>query len=224
MIPTRKFKWSSHQPIVKSILDIAEPKFILELGIGHFSTPLFINSEAKKIIHVENELEWLNLMVKEYDCSKNAIHHDLKLSSITKSTKLAELSIDVVNDIYNFYENLSSEITKFNYNSKLLFVDQHTCLRTISINKLYNLFDFIIYHDAEHPDTYEYDKIDNKILEQYDHYILKIENNPWTGIFMKKNLVSEENFRNTVEKYYTIFCNDFEFESPTAVLEKILQK
>lgn len=222
MKPKKKLRWSSHQPVIHSMLELISPKIIVELGIGHFSSPLFINSTAEKLFHIENDIEWFNSIKNHYifDNRSELIYHNLE-GDINKSTKKSELSLSKIKDIHAFYENFNETIRNINKEPKLLFVDQYTCLRTTSINMLGDSFEAIIYHDLETPETYEYEKISKDFENTYDHYALKIDNSTWTGFFIKKNTINESLLTSVIEKHSKEFAKNFDVPSSRFKLEKM---
>ena len=48
------YAWSSHQPVIRMALKVFKPKFILELGIGRYSTPIFLKEKCEKAF-IEND-------------------------------------------------------------------------------------------------------------------------------------------------------------------------
>ena len=38
----RSYAWSTHRPLLQSLVSTLKPKYILELGMGVHSTPIFI--------------------------------------------------------------------------------------------------------------------------------------------------------------------------------------
>jgi len=37
------YGWSTHRPLIQAILDAFSPQFVLELGMGVYSTPIFMD-------------------------------------------------------------------------------------------------------------------------------------------------------------------------------------
>jgi len=189
MKPARIFKWSSHQPLINAGIKILNPELIVELGIGYYSTPLLNSSNAGKIIHIENEKEWLEIVQKEDIFSqKNDFRHHFLGEQINKSTSQSVISEDQKESIVEYYKSLKNEILNLNYTKRMLFVDHFTCARALSINTLYSVFDIIIYHDAEYPEIYNY-VFDSDIKKSHDHYVFCPESSH-TGIFLRHNLSS----------------------------------
>ena len=195
------YRWSTHVPVVNTILEILNPELIVELGIGHFSSPLFFNSNAKKIIHIENDKNWLSIIKKEYlnkiDNRSEFRHHIL--NNINLSKHLNDLSQNERKEIENYYSNLSSEIKTMNFKTALMFTDGYTSTRRLSIDILTKDFQVVIYHDAEEPKTYDYYNIKKELYESYDNYILKTIRTH-TGFFIKKNYVEQNTLKTIMNK------------------------
>ncbi len=171
--------WKTHQPMIRAAMELYTPKFVFELGIGVFSTPLFLEYKTE-YIGLENDIEWLNYMKDHYKFK--SIFQPLD-DNITIGTRLFQLNPVQKARIFHYYENLKLPETKPN----LLFVDQWTCNRTISINALKDRFDIIIYHDCQPPNgiiEYEYNLIN---FEGFNVYFLTNPAN-WTGIMIRKEI------------------------------------
>jgi hypothetical protein len=222
MSPKKKFKWSSHQPVIYTAIELLKPNFILELGIGNYSSPLFINSNAKKIIHIENDNKWINLVKTnfQFDNRSEIIFHELE-SGIINSTKRKKVSEKFLNDATEYYINLKDKIENFNYDKKLLFVDHYASLRVLSINILSKHFDFVIYHDAEAPEEYEYNLLDTALLEKFDHYVLKTDSS-WTGFYINQGLTDRTTLQTTIYNHSEKFGKPFNIPISSFKLERQL--
>jgi hypothetical protein len=204
MSPKKIFKWSSHQSLINASIKILNPDLIVELGVGNFSTPLMNASNADKIIHIENDEQWLEIVQKENKFNqRNDFRYHFLGDIIKKDTLLKDISDEQKFSIIEYYQALKDEILNLNYKRKLLFVDQFTCARALSINNLYDAFDIILYHDAEYPEIYNY-SFDNNIKKSYTHYEFRPQSS-YTGAFFKHNLVSYDNLKDALkdefEKY-----------------------
>jgi hypothetical protein len=181
------YAWSTHQPLLKAALETFNPKLIVELGMGIFSTPLFIDNLSEKLICIENDEEWYYHMKGIFDDA-----HDMRLNKLTDGvTSLTfpkQLNSDQRKSITDYYKSLSLEIQSYKFAPKFLFVDNFTCCRTIAINTLYNDFDIIAYHDCQPEGIrwYEYYFIE-ALKKEFNNYLLKTPKS-WTGIFIKNNL------------------------------------
>lgn len=198
------WEWSSHQPLIRGALAEFKPNYILELGMGEYSTPIFIEYSPEEMLGVENEKEWLEHVNKKYGTKYPSILHQLD-SKLGLGTFLRELTDEQKETIKDYYKDLSIDIKNNNNSPKLLFVDQFTCCRTLSINTLYDYFDVIIYHDCQPPgiDWYEY-YFDKELKDTYTHYTLKTPI-VWTGCFVKNSL-KDNNLHQTILPYIKQYC------------------
>jgi hypothetical protein len=114
------FKWGSHQPVVNAMVELISPELIVELGVGRYSTPMFLKFNAKKILHIDNDPGWLDLIKQENAdiiTEKSEFRlHDLSTVNIDKlSILITELDQDQKNFIDQYYKELNKEIKKINY-------------------------------------------------------------------------------------------------------------
>jgi hypothetical protein len=143
---------SSHQPVIIDVLAKFKPKFVLELGIGYYSTPLFRGIDY---IGIDNNKEWVDRMNGQYP-DMRFIHHDI---GELKNYEMDDSKSFLTNAI-RYYDSILLPDVK----PRLLFVDNYASLRTIAINTLKDKFQYIIYHDSE-AKVYRYDKIDDTGFE-----------------------------------------------------------
>ena len=209
MSPKKIFKWSSHQPVIKTLLALLEPQLIVELGVGNFSTPLMLASGAARVLHIENDQPWLDHVRQQFasDDRSEFIYHDLG-PGINKATPWASLSEDWQQQQRGFYGDLAHSIQRMDLAPGLLFVDHYTCIRLLSINCLANLFDAVIYHDAEHPGVYGYDSIDPDLAPSFDHYQLETVSS-WTGFMIRKGRCSVEDLESLMMSECASFGQPF---------------
>jgi hypothetical protein len=178
-----RWEWRTHVPILSLIIDNLQPTLIVELGVGVYSSPLFLNCTNSKVILIDNDEEWLKIVKND-----SKIHNDVKFifhdlgSKINRDTLYKDLTDSQKLDIKNYYKELSSQILDINSKFKLLFVDGWACTRNVSINCLYTAFDIVVYHDAEQKDL-EY-SFDDDLKNNYRHFIFKTSKS-WTGLFVK---------------------------------------
>lgn len=198
MSPKKQFKWSSHNPVIMTALDLLQPDFVLELGVGNFSTPLLLGSQAKMIWHVENDRPWLDHVQQTFniDSRSHFRYHDIS-DRVNKSTAWSSLPPDLQATQHAYYENLAAEVSRVDMHVRLLFVDHFTCVRTLAINHLAPQFDWVIYHDAETPEVYEYHKIDSTLFDSFDHYVLQTASS-WTGMLIRRGLTQAEKLQSTM--------------------------
>jgi len=180
--------FSSFLPLLKSVLDIFDFDFVVELGPGMYSTPLLMN--VNKSIHIENDELWYNLLKKSYDFNNNSvlIHH--------KSNCL--------NDYVSYYNQAVFEKIFENYNLKLLMVDHYRYARKEAINILGNEFDVILYHDSEFKQN-NYDKIDSNVTDNFKKYELRFSKLPHTGLLINKKIDVKKDINSVVK----IKCEEY---------------
>ena len=192
MSPKKQFKWSSHNPAIVTALDLLMPDFILELGVGNYSTPLLLRSQAQLLWHIENDLPWLDHVQQTFDTdNRSHFRHHAIGDHVNKSTSWASLSSQSQADQHEYYENLADEIGRLDRGPRLLFVDHFTCVRTLSINHLAPQFDWVIYHDAETPEVYGYQNIRQDLRDQFDQYLLRTASS-WTGMLIRRGMTAAE--------------------------------
>lgn len=172
------YAWSTHQPLIRAIMELYKPTFVLELGIGNNSTPVLLEYTAK-ILSIENDLEWINVIKKTYE-KIDVIHHNLE--NITVNTLLNNLNAEQKKKIIDYYTNLEFPQLKPNF----LFVDQYASCRALSINSLGEKFDFIMYHDCD-PTGYNANQYSLINIKGYNTYYLKTPTT-WTAVMIKKEI------------------------------------
>lgn len=172
----KDYKWGTHIPMIKGILDLYNPAWVLESGIGLHSTPCFIDY---KYIGVENDKNWLEFS-KEQLPNMDFRHHyipeiDLatRWQKVPKSTRL---------NTCLFY--LGLDLPK--ETPGLLFVDGYTGTRRLVINTMRNKVDIIIFHDCQprSRSVYNYENIET---EGFTTYYLTSPTS-WTGVMLKNDV------------------------------------
>src|SRR5688572_9286028 len=66
-------EWGSHLPALLACVAVTDGP-VLELGIGHFSTPhlhALCGAMGRQLVSVEQDDEWRNLMAGKYDCENH---------------------------------------------------------------------------------------------------------------------------------------------------------
>ena len=195
MIIVQGYEWATHQPLIRAVLDLYKPKFILELGIGIYSTPLFKNHNA---MFIENDKDWIELMSKELEIE--IIHHDL--GGIHDYDLVNQISREQQKEIEKYYKKISIPKLKPN----LLFVDQVPSCRLISINALRDKFDIIIYHDDdEQGRRLNYYDLINR--EGFNYYSLHTD---LTGVgCMIRQKLDNGKLIETAENYIELFIEEW---------------
>jgi hypothetical protein len=172
-----QWEWASHQPMIDAVMMIYHPRFVLELGIGHFSTPLFLKYASCEWAGYESDPAWITQIETTYGVDPG--FHDV--GNITLATKYENLTNDQIQDAMRFYDKIPIP----EKSPRLLFVDQFDCLRMISINALREKFDLIIYHDCN-PASVEYHyNLINKT--GFASYYLQTPL-AWTGLMVRKDI------------------------------------
>lgn len=185
------YAWSTHQPLIKAVLKSYNPAFILELGIGNYSTPFFMAHEGEKMF-IENDKVWIDKM------GINAICHEIPITS--QDVPVHNVSPEVKQSIIDYYQYLKGKLLLKTHPS-LLFVDNYSCCRALAINILYPVFDIIIYHDSEpqsiHRNNYYFTE---SIIQGFDHYDLQTPRT-WASVFIRKELKKDMNIQPFIEEY-----------------------
>ena len=213
--------WGSHQPLLYAMMEVLEPQFVLELGVGMHSTPIFLDSSCQKIISIETNLVWIEYVKSRLRGMNKLelIHHKLD-DRIKDAAFLRDLSVEQMKVIVNYYDDMLDAIDEKKYHPKLLFVDNLTCCRNLAINTMFSFFDAIIYHDCEPNGIlwYEYGFSGN-LLSEYDQYVLEMSNQPWTGCFIKGS-DSGARLENCIGKYIDKYIEEVGPKTEVISLEK----
>lgn len=175
MLIKNEYEWSTHQPAIKAVMDLYAPKYVLELGCGVYSTPLFLGYDIV-FKCIESNKAWIDIIKGKYDFEP--MYHE----GIDESTNYRKTNRDQREKICKFYESI--EITGDPY--RLLFVDQSPSCRLISINTLKRYFDIIIYHDCDAAgiEDNSYDLINRT---DFNSYVLETPMTG-TGIMIRKEI------------------------------------
>lgn len=198
--------WKTHQPLIHLMMGSFEPKLVVELGMGFNSTPVFLSYNPERYIGVENDFAWIDYMTSKYSFKSEykVIHHDLKDPSIVCYTQKVNLPERLQDTLY--YKSLADQFIKEAGKPRLLFVDQFTCLRSISIKTLYKDFDIIIYHDCQQEGIDMYDYHFQDIIDSgFEFYILKSPIS-WTGCLIRPELgYTQTELKGNIHRYIHIF-------------------
>lgn len=154
--------YSTHTPILQTILNTININSVFEFGCGLYSTVLF-GQKCKSIISVEMQSqEW-------YEKMKNQISKNVSL-------------------LYNPGAYDAIEIfRKMQENFDLVFVDGHGDSRWECINAAFSKSNIIVTHDVETP-SYNWHLV-NKPNDWYYYEYDRL--NPRTGVYFKdENLLS----------------------------------
>lgn len=203
-------------------MELYVPKFIVELGIGEYSTSTFFQYDFDKYIGIENDFEWFTFISDKYKEKKNSkfIYHNLG-DDIKNATFLKDITKEQVHIIEQYYLQLPYDILYDDISPKVLFVDNYTCCRTLAINTLYKYFDIIIYHDCEPKaiSWYEY-YFKKDLINNYNNFYYKTPS-AWTGFFISNKL--EQNITKIVDTlniHGINFCQRFKIPVVNFGLER----
>ncbi len=160
MLISEGYEWATHQPLIRLVMDSYHPGYVLELGTGKFSTPIFLEYNIT-FDCIDHNMCWKDYIEQEYKIKVK--YHDLK--EIIDEDTFSTITTDQVNQITKFYQDLVIP----DINPKLLFVDNAMSCRTIAINTLRDKFDFIIYHDHDIGgiERNQYNKINREGFNSY---------------------------------------------------------
>ncbi len=182
--PNLDYAWSTHQPLIKLLLKVFNPKLILELGMGYYSTPLFIEHKCEKMF-IENDRAW----IKEMGIKENVVLHEIDIPNQDIPVHyITPMQKQVIIEDYNVLKDAINPTE-----CSLLFVDNYSCCRALAINILYPVFDLIIYHDCE-PQSIQRNNyyFTEGIKTKFDHYNL-VTPRTWAGAFVSKTLNAGKN-------------------------------
>lgn len=171
---------TTHVPLTKAVLEVFQPKTIVELGIGWYSSSLFNEYKQAhpetKYVGIENDKTWM-ADVKAQCPLLDFVHHDLDISIGVLWDRLSQYQRDTLSGYYR-------ELQIPEETPRLLFIDNYGSCRMIAFNTLKDKFDFIVVHDCELAGAfaYSYDRLNTA---GYDAYYLK-NNLSWTVLFVKR--------------------------------------
>lgn len=134
------YEWATHQPVIRAAMEVYKPQYILELGPGVYSTPVFLEYNLLYDC-IENDAAWIIYLNEKYGIDVR--HHDL--GEISADITFDEMDFKQKKQIIDYYSAIKIPAK----HPRLLFVDQYCACRMLSINTLRGEFDVIIYHDSE---------------------------------------------------------------------------
>ena len=181
----QQIRWSSHTPINKSILRVFDITGVLELGIGYYSTPMFFRN-AKKVVGVETDLEWINKMSSDLQQDENhRLVHQQMPKRVKRPTRRKELTEQELLDARNFMLSMVESDLNF------LFIDCISSLRWEALTHLYTKFDVITFHDYQPPGIHNH--YCDGLLNLSDDYEMFIDKTyiSHTGLLLHKNVVGK---------------------------------
>ena len=209
------YKWSTHQPVISTMMEILKPELIIELGTGRYSSPGLISStSALKTIHIDNDAEWIRLIQEENShliTEKNEfrVHDVLSLGITSLKTLPSMLTLEQKTFIDQYHNNLAEEIKKMNFKSSMIFTDGFAACRKSSVDLLTGVSDSLIFHDAEKPQAYGYDNLNKDLYNTHDEYLLKTATS-YTGFFVRKGIISFEDLNTIMNKHINVYIKNLD--------------
>jgi hypothetical protein len=209
------YKWSTHQPVISTMMEILKPELIIELGTGRYSSPGLISStSALKTIHIDNDAEWIRLIQEENShliTEKNEfrVHDVLSLGITSLKTLPSMLTLEQKTFIDQYHNNLAEEIKKMNFKSSMIFTDGFAACRKSSVDLLTDVSDSLIFHDAEKPQAYGYDNLNKDLYNTHDEYLLKTATS-YTGFFVRKGIISFEDLNTIMNKHINVYIKNLD--------------
>jgi hypothetical protein len=212
------YEWSTHRPLLQALVFAFNPKFILELGMGLFSSPIFIDYNPEELVFIENDEEWIKHMKEKFGSSYNIILHKLD-DSVLLGTHPYQLTSNQRDAISGYYKDLSKLLQSKDMHPRFLFVDNFTCCRNFAINILYSVFDIVAYHDCQPAGIpwYEY-SFEENLRKEFNHYTLKTPTS-WTGVFIRRSL-DQSRLGEIIIPYINQYCNENKLNDRQIYLEK----
>ncbi len=189
------YSWATHQPLIKAMLDLIDPTFVLEIGVGNYSTPLF---EGRNYLGVENDPKWIETIQKNHPWA-NIQHHDL--NTMNFQSRNARLNKNQRIELFNYYNSLKID----GNDKKLAFIDGYACTRHTALTIFKNKFDFIIYHDAQPSSDGCYDFLKVDVSDFHRYYLTSPK--AWTCVLMKEDLGEE--LKTTIQSYIAEFKKEW---------------
>ena len=171
------YAWKTHQPVLKTVLDLHQIENVIEFGIGDNSTPLL--KDVEWYLGVENDQGWFERVKKMYP------NLNLKLQKLPSNISLPTKSISdkVRSEILLDYDYFISLLQ----HTDLAFIDSWVCNRYLALQKCIQFgFDFIVYHDAQPKSkrVYNYHTVNR---EGYKKYYLTSPTS-WTCLLVKNSI------------------------------------
>lgn len=185
---------ASHMPIQMELVKLIAPKNILELGVGYYSTKLYIEN-CESLISVESDSdEWFSMMHEHYDKYKNWEH----------------IKVSGVNNVCNFIKSKNKYFD-------LIFVDGDE-YRAEETNFCFKYSDTIIGHDTQHKFRDNYKKPEDFYMIDFKNFYISYghdagyDHRPWTTLFTKRKDIYDH-FINIENKLYEKYKFPYVYES-----------
>lgn len=168
------YSWATHQPMIKAVMDLLKPDFVMELGSGYHSTLVFKDYWVK-LLSIDDNKEWVDYLNITYNL--DIVWHQTGIENA--NIKYTDLPKEDRDKLHSFYKGLLKELS---HKKNLLFVDNFTSGRYPAIKELKDYFWAVIYHDCqpEGIEQFSYNLIDPK---GFNRYYLKSEAS-WTCLMI----------------------------------------
>jgi len=136
-----KETWGSHIPVNQAILQTFDVKGVVELGVGFFSTPVFL-SGCDNVLSIETDSVWVDEVSGQFNPHINhkIVFHDIAPAS--RTTNRSSLPESFFDEVTKFYKAI--DMSEYN----LLFIDCASPIRYHSFQILADQFDIVVLHDV----------------------------------------------------------------------------
>jgi hypothetical protein len=201
-------EWSTHLPLLETLLGEYNFSRIVEIGMGIHSTPLILQSKAEQLIFIENDHQWISKLRSSltFDSRSRVFHQSHE--GLNQYSDPADVA-DSVRDLLRTEYVAIAAGAEYPFKSPtLLFVDNYRPFRAIAIEALYPLFDIIVYHDCQPAGIPYYNYFFSTALyKQALQYFLTTPTS-WTGIFIKRKCAKQidGNFASSLQKNIEAYC------------------
>lgn len=178
--------WGSHQPVLRSVLNILKPERVVECGTGFYSTPTIMD-HSKKSIHIEHDPVWYKRVRDCYSIATIRSIWYLKDFRAGNATAIQELPSGEFENICTYYKGMAKIIDYCD----MLFVDTFRAARVPALMYLGPISRNIILHDLEgnSPAYYEYDRVKGSLTTHFWRYTYRPKGYinghviPWTNLY-----------------------------------------
>ena len=186
----RATMWASHLPLLEALLRNVAPKTIVECGMGHASTPLFLEYGTKTVFSVEHDRAWYRRILGSIDRTPSFVPRLVELGhGITSFTLRAAASRNQINAIEDAYASIALEVSGLG-EVDLLFVDTFSAARLSALVHLHSFAHLIIFHDSEPRNFkgYCYDRFMDDFGGRYRRFSFRPPDPyPWTELLVDES-------------------------------------
>lgn len=148
--------WGSHLEVLEKIFKVWTPEFVLEFGLGKYSTPFF-RSKNVKLVSVESDPKWIQM----YDHEIIHLNVDGLTYNKLESSLTAEQRKSIIDQL------LKIQVPQC---PNLLFIDGDASTRVMTFSVLAAKFDVVVAHDTQPFNPYGYER-----LPEPDYRFMKCE-------------------------------------------------